>query len=1231
MRRKWSSIAVNWGKLFLLFFLSICGIAISDNLHAEFWKNNVNPGWVVDVGPKPTLSSKYDGWDLHPVSLPNYLIASYPSNREGTIIYDNTGKGWTIEEFVANDGDMPPWEDGYKFNPRIGHAGGSTSQNIFGYEGKDPNGLNVSTYGNLSLYVVYDPDLVYATKAIDPGKTIKKKNGYNMIIPSRYYNEIDFWSTIEPATYINNKLIYSNKGYSENISVLLDKIESEEYLIYKNRTNMTELFSRNGWLYTMRAFFTSSIINAKTGTIITNSTNNTAILGEFNVTLKNYGKILTYGVNSYGLAIRDFIMQNATDEIYGIYYNEADRLKERGNRISFYSTVVNSGSIVTYGTGSYGMYALANATTTGDVKDFVSNVDYRHGYLPNRKYVSDSNIDVRMNNAPSGVIETYGKGAHGVAIKSAVDMRRWGFVIGPDAIVRWDTYNKIDSNSISLVCPDWVEVIENPDVNMLTRRAGSFTNYGTVTAHGENTYGVYLEFADFVQRAGKVSGTLGAFYGNDSSLLYIGGELAGKVKGTVDLNSNITIAPVAGDVVNLELDGGFRILNKTDDGAVRIKGNSVLGGLWRNNGSLILPENGTFITASGEVISYKDYATPDAQVRNGFGIYDQGTGQYIVYTDNKSDMMFKYFDIDFPMYSTNNTDYPFELISPGFDTTCINSSRRYYFHFPEADAFAWAGGDGLNRIPKVHLLKSGAVGAQFYEAWYGNASIEKGDLIIDEGSTFSIMRSLYLEGGRLVFTPGKDPSAYQLIVGYEYFQDPTYQQNTLNLTVEYPRNSSLYISGGQLYVNTTQIPICNKTVYTFAITPALDGKNKDVLPEVMNADFFGYNDLYGRAIVEQPLWILNPDTGFFELKASVTILYPDARAAAPSAIASAYGQRGSWLLAEAISNRLINRLSEGINDGSKDRKTSNYYYTGTFRASEKKVASDNDPIDYVAQQYGGYVGIEQEIANGYWGAFYGYTLRDFDYGLYQGSENQKINTIGGTFAYQKGDWLITDVLSASFGIHNTKRLLSGEVPTSSSYNSFNLHNDLRVAYLFDYDDFTLLPYMGFVADYVASGTHSDNILIEYSKFSKSFYRALWGMKWNGDYEVSDVAVKPFIDVSYSQLLSDKDVTINFLLKDDSYLSNNPLQLTDRLDTSKLGIEVGMAIAIGLATDLRVSYTGTFGKTTRLHGATLALDFNDWNTEFVLGYSMTMDYSNSYDYSGTKNGDYNTFLGVKINF
>ncbi|MEI7591575.1 MAG: hypothetical protein WCJ49_09775 [Deltaproteobacteria bacterium] len=84
-------------------------------------------------------------------------------------------------------------------------------------------------------------------------------------------------------------------------------------------------------------------------------------------------------------------------------------------------------------------------------------------------------------------------------------------------------------------------------------------------------------------------------------------------------------------------------------------------------------------------------------------------------------------------------------------------------------------------------------------------------------------------------------------------------------------------------------------------------------------------------------------------------------------------------------------------------------------------------------------------------------------------------------------------------------------------------------------------------------------------------------------------------------------------------------LSDKFESKRVAIDVGATIGVGLSTDMRIAYTGSFGDMTTVHGGSLSFKFNDLNTE------LTASYANAYDGNKPSADDYNAFFGVTVHY
>ncbi|MCF8054727.1 MAG: autotransporter outer membrane beta-barrel domain-containing protein, partial [Deltaproteobacteria bacterium] len=230
-----------------------------------------------------------------------------------------------------------------------------------------------------------------------------------------------------------------------------------------------------------------------------------------------------------------------------------------------------------------------------------------------------------------------------------------------------------------------------------------------------------------------------------------------------------------------------------------------------------------------------------------------------------------------------------------------------------------------------------------------------------------------------------------------------------------------------------------------------------------------------------------------------------------------------------------------------------------------------------------------------------------------------IHTLGGTFGYTRADWFITDVLSVSAGAHSADRYGNS---VTASYNSYNIRNEVRVGYLHDSISFAspvlISPRIGLVTDYVSVSAYTDSRGSSYSALSQPFAQASAGVNLRSHYEIAGISMKPFVDVSYTGLLSGRTVEVE---RSRRGIVNT---VTDESDMHKFGLELGSEVEIGLQAKMRVAYIGSFSAKGSVNGITAGLQFDKaFETEFSLNYA------NGYSDGNIGVGGVNAFMGIKF--
>jgi len=468
-----------------------------------------------------------------------------------------------------------------------------------------------------------------------------------------------------------------------------------------------------------------------------------------------------------------------------------------------------------------------------------------------------------------------------------------------------------------------------------------------------------------------------------------------------------------------------------------------------------------------------------------------------------------------------------------------------------------------------------------------------------------------------------------------------YTQSSGTYLVLNPNSLSYY----QLAVTNGTVSMNNATIYVNTVGLAtVVGANSMIVYAIANSSngsfSFDYDKTKGVEL-GNPSWKLNSSTGYYELSGNATKFEANSTSAVVSSMIATYGIQGSWLLPSGVMNRLIERVSEdsyvadtsnklGYVDiaddmvldaigGSVPRKLNKSgwsYYVNAFGAIETKSNTTESTTSYKAKQIGGYLGAEKQMGNLYLGGFYGYTQRDLEFDAGD-NETQKIDTVGATVGYRFGDWFVSDIAMFSVGKHDAKRM--GDI--KASYTSNNIKNELAMGYIETLGNTKIMPHIGLVYDYVSMGEYTDSVGNKYDSFGKSILQGKAGMKFTGEYKVYNVAVKPFLDVSYVNLISSN----NFEMSVGNNASSAVTKLTDKFDVSRIAIEAGMTIAVGLDTDMRIAYIGSFGDSVRVHGGSISLKFNNLDTE------LTACYSNAFDSTTPSKGDYNAFFGVTIHY
>lgn len=208
-----------------------------------------------------------------------------------------------------------------------------------------------------------------------------------------------------------------------------------------------------------------------------------------------------------------------------------------------------------------------------------------------------------------------------------------------------------------------------------------------------------------------------------------------------------------------------------------------------------------------------------------------------------------------------------------------------------------------------------------------------------------------------------------------------------------------------------------------------------------------------------------------------------------------------------------------------------------------KSNKNTDPVGYDADIYGVIGGLNYQVGdNSIIGFHAGYGYADIQYsgvGYDSREENSDIYTVGVQALTKYNNFLISGISSYNY-YDNSYEDGSDIFSSSADYSAHSISSEVELGYMFEIDNYTIVPSVAFHHDYFKSDSFTANDKngsagVTYGEFSDNKFSSILGVDLYADYNMGDGwSVTPSIGFGYERVL-------------------NPSRLTNEINVGKVSV------------------------------------------------------------------------------
>ncbi|XXJ18664.1 autotransporter domain-containing protein [Desulfovibrio caledoniensis] len=290
--------------------------------------------------------------------------------------------------------------------------------------------------------------------------------------------------------------------------------------------------------------------------------------------------------------------------------------------------------------------------------------------------------------------------------------------------------------------------------------------------------------------------------------------------------------------------------------------------------------------------------------------------------------------------------------------------------------------------------------------------------------------------------------------------------------------------------------------------------------------------------------------------------------ASARAFADVAGTRGLTLLAEAEGDGQFlvasNGPTSGLFDSRSDEKPWSVYLQPVVTALSR--VRDGRTAGYDAMLTGFEGGVDRVFGdNLVLGAMAGYgtvdlSFTDNPYGTGD-DEDQYLYTLGVYGGYRMGDWKFTDILTATYTDHDSRRAAGLGQTAEADYDSWLVSNQFLAVYDWrPVEHWTIAPRAGLNLSWLYRGGFEESGAVNavaYDALNEVITEAVLGMRATHDaFDVQGVDLTPYVGAGLVHTLSGADFTVR------QRLASASADVTTETGENRLTAETGMTLTKG---------------------------------------------------------------------